>query len=77
VEAKAPSRLLGRTAQQVAQAGYDGFMARKRVVIPGFGNKVMSFLPRVLPRGLMLRTIESYQRGRGRRAENRKKRPKF
>ena len=77
IDTRAPSRLLGRTAQQVAQAGYDGFMARKRVVIPGFGNKFISFLPRLLPRGLMLRTIESYQRGRGRRAENWKKRPKF
>ncbi len=77
VETRKPSPLLGRTAQQVAQAGYDGFMARKRVVIPGIGNKVVSFLPRLLPRGLMLRTIESYQRGRGRRAEHRKKRPKL
>jgi short-subunit dehydrogenase len=77
IDAKEPSRLLSRTAEQVAQAGYDGFMARKRVVIPGIGNKFVSLLPRLLPRGLMLRTIESYQRGRGRRAENRKKRPKL
>ena len=77
IDTRAPSRLLSRTAQQVAQAGYDGFMARKRVVIPGFGNKFISFLPRLLPRGLMLKTIEGYQRGRGRRAENWKKRPKF
>jgi len=77
VDTKEPSWLLRRSAQQVAQAGYDGFMARKRVVIPGIGNKFVSFLPRLLPRGLMLKTIESYQRGRGRRAENWKKRPKF
>jgi short-subunit dehydrogenase len=77
VETRKPSWLLGRTAQQVAQAGYDGFMARKRVVIPGIGNKFVSFLPRLLPRGLMLRTIETYQQGRGRRADHRKKRPKF
>jgi short-subunit dehydrogenase len=76
VDTKPPSRLLGRTAQEVAQAGYDGFMARKSLVIPGFGNKVVSFLPRVLSRGLVLRVLESYQRGRGRRAENWKKRPK-
>jgi short-subunit dehydrogenase len=77
VDNKPPSRLLGLTAEQVAQAGYDGFMARKRVVIPGIGNKLVSFLPRLMPRGLMLRTIESYQRGRGRRADHRKKRPKL
>ena len=69
VDTRKPSWLLGRTAQQVAQAGYDGFMARKRVVIPGVGNKFVSFLPRLLPRSLVLKTIESYQRGRGRRAE--------
>jgi short-subunit dehydrogenase len=77
VETRRPPLLLGRTPQQVAQAGYDGFMARKRVVIPGIGNKFVSLLPRLLPRGMMLKVIESYQRDRGRRAENRKKRPKF
>ena len=51
VDAKPPSRLLGRTAEQVAQAGYDGFMAGKRLVIPGVGNKIVSLLPRLLPRG--------------------------
>jgi hypothetical protein len=76
IDSKPPSRLLGRTALEVAQAGYDGYMARKRVVIPGIGNKLVSFLPRLMSRSLMLRTIESYQRGRGRRAESWKKRPK-
>jgi len=76
VDNKPPPRLLGKSAEQVAQAGYDGFMAGKRIVIPGLGNKVMSFLPRLLPRGVMLRAIDSYQRGRGRRAESWRKRPK-
>jgi len=53
----------------VAQAGYDGFMAGKRLVIPGAGNKIISLLPKLLPRGLVLKTLESYQRNRGRRAE--------
>jgi short-subunit dehydrogenase len=69
VDTKSPSPLLGRTADQVAQAAYDGFMAGKRLVIPGFGNKIVSALPRFLPRGMMLSVLESYQRGRGRRAE--------
>ena len=51
------------------EAGYDGFMAGKRLVIPGVGNKIVSLLPKFLPRGLVLKTLESYQRGRGRRAE--------
>ncbi|MEA2872266.1 MAG: uncharacterized protein QOH67_2242 [Hyphomicrobiales bacterium] len=69
VDTAPPSPLLARTADQVAQAGYDGFMAGKRVVIPGIGNKIVSLLPRLLPRGLVLRTLESYQRGRGRKAD--------
>ena len=76
IDTRPPPRLLGLTADEVAQAGYAGFMARKRVVIPGFGNKVVSFLPRLLPRGLALRAMDSYQQGRGRRAEAWKKRPK-
>ncbi len=69
LDSRKPPPLLGRTAEQVAQAGYDGFMAGKRVVIPGFGNKVASNLPRFLPRGMVLKMLESYQRDRGRRAE--------
>jgi short-subunit dehydrogenase len=68
--------LLGRTADQVAQAGYDGFMAGKRVVIPGFGNRIMSLIPRLVPRGIMLSTIESYQRNRGKRPDNWKRTPR-
>ena len=45
----------------------------KRLVVPGFGNKVMTLLPRLLPRGMMLSLLDSYQRNRGRRAENRRK----
>ena len=69
IATKRPSPLLARTAEQVAQAGYDGFMAGKRLVIPGAGNKIISLLPKFLPRGLVLKTLESYQRNRGRRAE--------
>ena len=63
--AKPTCRLLARTPETVAQAGYDGFMAGKRLVIPGFGNRLVSFLPRLLPRGMVFRAIERYQRGRG------------
>jgi len=76
LDTKPPSPLLRQTPDQVAQAGYDGFMAGKRVVIPGFGNKMVSALPRFLPRGLVLKVLESYQRDRGRRAENWRKPPK-
>ena len=68
LDSRDPPGPLRRTAEQVAQAGYDGFMAGKRLVIPGVGNKIVSALPRFLPRGMALKIIESYQRDRGRRA---------
>src|SRR5436190_1692274 len=77
VDSKKAPPLLGRSAMQVAQAGYDGFIAGKRIVVPGFGNKIMTALPRFLPRGAVLGLMAAYQRGRGRRAESRKKRPKL
>jgi short-subunit dehydrogenase len=76
ISRKPPGRLLARTADEVAQAGYDGLMAGKRLVIPGFGNRIVSLMPRLMPRAMVLRTIENYQRGRGIRAEGWKKRPK-
>jgi len=76
IDARKPSLLLDRTAEQVARTGYDGFMAGKRLVIPGVGNKIVSLLPKLLPRGLVLKTLDSYQRGRGRRAENWQRKPK-
>lgn len=72
---RAPPSLLAQTADQVAKAGYDGFMAGKRVIIPGIGNKIVSLLPRLVPRGFVLNTIASYQNSRGRAAEGRR-RPK-
>jgi short-subunit dehydrogenase len=76
IGASPPSRLLGRTAQDVAEAGYAGFMAGKRLVIPGIGNKIVSILARLAPRGLVLNAVGSYQNGRGRRAEGWQRRPK-
>jgi short-subunit dehydrogenase len=73
LDSRKPPPFLGRSVEQVAQAGYDGFMAGKRVVIPGFGNKVVSNLPRFLPRGMVLKMLESYQADRGRGAEGGRK----
>jgi short-subunit dehydrogenase len=75
VSAKPPPWLLGQTAEQVAQAGYEGFVAGKRLVIPGFANKFMSFLPRILPRSAALSLLERYQDKRGRRADGWQRRP--
>ncbi len=46
--------ILDRSVERVARDGYDGLMAGKRVVIPGFPNRVVAFLPRLAPRGMVL-----------------------
>ncbi|HZP76420.1 MAG TPA: SDR family oxidoreductase [Pseudolabrys sp.] len=51
-------RFLERSAVRVARDGYDGLMAGRRVIVPGLPNKVMTLLPRIMPRGLMLMAID-------------------
>jgi short-subunit dehydrogenase len=53
--------ILTCSAEQIARAGYRGLMAGKRLVVPGLGNKFVTFMPRVLPRGLILRFIAANQ----------------
>ncbi|MSO67809.1 MAG: SDR family oxidoreductase [Pseudolabrys sp.] len=45
---------LKRSAERVARDGYQGFMDGHRVVVPGKPNRIMTLVPRLLPRGLML-----------------------
>jgi short-subunit dehydrogenase len=45
--------LLTRSAQQVALEGYQGLMAGKAVVTPGWANKLVTFFPRLLPRSFL------------------------
>jgi short-subunit dehydrogenase len=61
----APPWPLRKTAEQVAKAGYAGLMTGKRLVIPGFANKFVSFLPRIFPRSTVLSSLERYQTKRG------------
>ena len=58
------SAILNVSAADVAQAGYRGLMANKRVVLPGFGIKIMPFLLRLLPRGFILAAVGRFQRKR-------------
>ena len=57
-------RFLARTAERVAREGYDGLMRGKRVVVPGSDNKMAALLPRLLPRGLVLKLMRGFGRGR-------------
>jgi short-subunit dehydrogenase len=56
--------LLGQSAAKVARDGYAGLMAGRRVVIPGIGNKLVAAVPRLMPRGTMLKLVHAHQRGR-------------
>jgi short-subunit dehydrogenase len=55
--------ILARSPEQVAHEGYRGLMAGKRVVVPGIPNKLMTFLPRLLPRSLLLEAINRHTGG--------------
>lgn len=47
-------RILTLSAERVAREGYQGFVRGKRVVVPGFPNKVVTVLPRLVPRAIVL-----------------------
>ena len=59
-----PMPLVGLPAARVAAEGYRGLMRGKPIVIPGFGNKVLAFLPRIMPRELLLSLVAKRQRAR-------------
>jgi len=53
IRARLP-RLLARSPEYVARAGYDGLRRGKRMVVPGIGNKVLRFWLRLIPRFILL-----------------------
>jgi uncharacterized protein len=54
----AAARMLELSAERVAQIGYDAFMAGKRVVIAGIGNRIVVSLMRLVPHALLLRLVD-------------------
>jgi len=58
------SAVLGVSAADVARAGFDGLMAGKRLVLPGLGMKIIPFLLRFVPRGVVLGLVSRVQGGR-------------
>jgi uncharacterized protein len=56
-----------RTVERVARDGYEGFMAGHRIVAPGTPNRVVTLLPRLLPRGVILGATRSRWRRMNRR----------
>ena len=51
-------------AARVAELGYRGLMRGKRLVIPGLGNKIVTLLPRIVPRSWLLAAAGRRQRSR-------------
>jgi len=56
---------LAVSAELVAAAGYEGLMLGRRLVVPGWANKlVASLVPRLVPHALLLARLERRQRKR-------------
>jgi short-subunit dehydrogenase len=62
------SNALTCSAEEVAEAGYAGLMRGRRVVVPGFGNKAVTLLTRLLPRRVFLEAIAHSQMMRSKRS---------
>jgi len=62
IGAKHFPRILQRSAERVARDGFAGFMQGRRLVVPGFANSFVSFIPRLVPRGTMLKLVRRSQR---------------
>jgi len=61
------SNALTCTAEEVAEAGYEGLMRGQRVVVPGIANKAVTSIARLLPRRLVLEAVAHSQLVRRRR----------
>ncbi|MNW31301.1 NADP-dependent 3-hydroxy acid dehydrogenase YdfG [compost metagenome] len=52
-------------AGQVAEEGYRGFLRGDTIIIPGARNRLMAFIPRLLPRKWVTRMVRSTQNRTG------------
>ncbi len=55
------SAILNVSAADVARQAYQGLMANKRAVLPGFGIKVVPLMLRLFPRGFILWAVARFQ----------------
>jgi short-subunit dehydrogenase len=55
------SAVLNMPASDVARQGYRGLMANRRVVLPGFGIKMVPLMLRLFPRGFVLGAVGGFQ----------------
>jgi len=52
-------RYLSRSANRVARDGYKGFMQGRRVIVPGFPNRILTWLARMTPGRIVLSVMDS------------------
>jgi short-subunit dehydrogenase len=64
LEASQRHGLLELSASAIAEAGYRGFAAGKRLVVPGRVNKLVPFFLRFAPRGVVVALSDSRQKHR-------------
>ncbi|HEX2655081.1 MAG TPA: hypothetical protein VHN11_15710, partial [Xanthobacteraceae bacterium] len=57
-------KILVRGADRVAREGYEGFMQGRPLIVPGGANKIATWLPRLLPRKLVLAIVRIGNNGR-------------
>lgn len=53
--------ILEQTVEQVARQGYTGLMVGRRVVVPGYANRIAAFLPRLAPRRYVLSLMNRFR----------------
>ena len=58
-------RMVERSAARVAADGYLGLKEGRRLVVPGFPNRLISLLAPMLPRGFVLEMTGARNRRRG------------
>jgi short-subunit dehydrogenase len=66
IKSVAGAGVLNIPAEDVAVAGYAALMQGRRVLVPGLANKLVTLLPRILPRGFFLRAVARSQRDQAR-----------
>lgn len=59
-------RFFNRSPEDVAREGYEGFMAGRSVVIPGWPNRLVTMMPRFMPRDSVTALVLASQNKRGR-----------
>ena len=70
IKSIAGSGLLNISAEDVAAAGYGALMQGRRVLVPGLGNKLVTLLPHILPRGFFLRAVARSQLSQARSSKS-------